>query len=253
MLTFSRTTGNSFISGFTSTFEAFPFILNNKMTKFLILPLIVNIALLASIAWYSYTRVSPVLLGLVQFDQWYLKPVQYLVSPVLIILLLIAAFFVYSITGALIASPLLDIISLKTEKAIGGNVPDPGFSLKTLWRMAAGVLKLLILMLLLYIVILPLNLVPFAGSAIYAAAGFLLTSFFCGFQFYDMPLERRGFTFSEKFLTCRKFGATVTGTGAAFMLLSFIPVAGFLGIIVSTSGAAIAFRRVMEPAITRHG
>ena len=253
MLTFSKTTGNSFITGFTSTFEAFPFILNNKMTKYLILPLIINIALLVSIAWYAFVKASPALLNLVQFNQWYLKPVQYLVSPVLIIILIIAAFFVYSITGALIASPLLDIISLKTEKAMGGNVPDPGFSLRALWRMATGVLKLLILMLLLYIVILPLNIVPFAGSAVYAAVSFALTAFFCGFQFYDMPLERRGFTFSEKFLACRKFGATVAGTGAAFMLLSFIPVAGFLGIIVSTSGAAIAYRRVMEPAITKRG
>lgn len=253
MLTISRTNGDSFISGFSSTFEAFPLLLDNKMTRFLVLPLLINTVLLASIAWYAFVKISPVLLGLVQFSQWYLKPLQYLVSPVLIILLVIAAFFLYSITGALIASPFLDIISLKTEKAIGGNVPDPNFSIKALARMLAGVLKLLVLMLLLYAVILPLNLVPVAGSAIYAAAGFLLTAFFCGFQFYDMPLERRGFTFSEKFMICRKFGLTVAGTGAAFMLISLIPVAGFLGIIVSTSGAAIAFRRIMEPTITRQG
>lgn len=253
MLTITRTTGNSFVTGFTSAFEAFPFILKNKMIRFLLLPLVINIALLVSIAWYTFVKVSPLLLGLVQFDQWYLKPVQYLVSPVLIIVLVIAAFFVYSITGALIASPFLDIISLKTEKAMGGDVPDPGFSVKALWRMATGILKLLILMLVLYIVILPLNLVPLAGSVLYGAVSFSLTAFFCGFQFYDMPLERRGFTFSEKFLTCRKFGLTVAGTGAAFMLISFIPVAGFLGIIVTTSGAAIAFRRIIEPSIKTAG
>lgn len=253
MLTVSKTTGNSFITGFMSTFEAFPFIIKNNMMKYLLLPLVINIALLVSIAWYTYVKVSPLLLGLVQFDQWYLKPVQYMVSPVLVILLLIAAFFVYSITGALIASPFLDIISLKTEKAMPGNVPDPGLSVKALWRMATGVIKLLILMLLLYIVILPLNLVPFAGSAVYGAVSFFVTAFFCGFQFYDMPLERRGFTFSEKFLTCRKFGLTVAGTGAAFMLISLIPVAGFLGIIVATSGAAIAFRRIIEPSINIPG
>lgn len=253
MLSISKTTGNSFITGFTSTFEAFPFILNNKMTKFLVLPLIINIALLVSVFWYTFTKASPILLGLVQFDQWYLKPVQYLVSPVLVILLVTAAFFLYSITGALIASPFLDIISLRTEKAMGGNVPDPGFSLMALLRMAAGILKLLLLTLALYILILPLNLVPVAGSAVYAAAGFLLTSFFCGFQFYDMPLERRGFTFSEKFLVCRKFGATVAGTGAAFMLISLIPVAGFLGIIVATSGSAIAYSRIIEPSISVRG
>lgn len=251
MLSVKKTTGNSFITGFKSTFEAFPFILKNKMIKFLIMPLIINIALLVSVAWYTFVKLSPVLLGLVQFEQWYLKPVQYLVSPVLVILLLIGAFFAYSVTGALIASPFLDIISLKTEKAMPGNVPDPGFSIKALWRMATGVIKLLVLMLLLYILILPLNLVPVAGSAVYGAVSFFVTAFFCGFQFYDMPFERRGYTFSEKFFACRKFSATVAGTGAAFMVLSFIPVAGFLGIIVATSGAAIAFRRIMEPAITK--
>ncbi|HQO40465.1 MAG TPA: EI24 domain-containing protein [Spirochaetota bacterium] len=253
MLKINTTKGNSFITGFSTTFEAFGIIRKNRMTKFLIIPLIINIALLLSIAWYTFVKASPMLLEFARFDQWYLKPVQYLVSPVLVILLLAAAFFAYSVTGALIASPFLDIISLKTEKALGGNVPDPGFSLKALVRMAAGVVKLLLLTLALYIIILPLNLVPVAGSAIYAAAGFLLTAFFCGFQFYDMPLERRGLNFNEKFHLCRKFASTVAGTGAAFMLISLIPVAGFLGIIVATSGAAAAFRRIMEPSITVQG
>ncbi len=250
MITFAKKTGSSFITGFTTTLEAFPFIFKNRMAKFLILPLIINIALLVSIAWYSFIKISPVLLELAKFDQWYLKPVEYLVSPILIILLLIAAFFTYSITGTLIASPFLDIISLKTEKAMGGDVPDPGFSLRAVLRMASGMVKLLLLMLVLYVIILPVNILPF-GSVLYTVLGFSLSAFFCGFQFYDMPLERREFSFNEKFRVCRKFAATVAGTGSAFMLLSLVPVAGFLGIIVSTSGAAIAYRRLMEPAIVR--
>jgi CysZ protein len=253
MLKINTTKANSFISGFSTTFEAFGIIRKNRMTKFLIIPLIINIALLISIAWYAFVKASPLLMEFARFDQWYLKPVQYLVSPVLIILLMIAAFFVYSITGTIIASPFLDTISLKTEKALGGNVPDPGFSIKALIRMVAGIVKLLFLTLMLYIIIIPLNLIPVAGNAIYAAAGFLLTAFFCGFQFYDMPLERRELNFSEKFKVCRKFASTVAGTGAAFMLISLIPVAGFLGLIVATSGAAIAFRRIIEPSITLQG
>ena len=252
MITIDKNRGTgTFITGFSSTFRAFPFILKNSMLRFLILPLIVNISLMCAIIWLVFIKAYPVLHSIFIFDQWYLQWIQYLAAPLLVILLLIAAFFTYSITGTIIVSPFLDIISLKTENAIGGIVPDPGFTLKGVWRMLTGMIKLLVLMLFLYIIVLPVNLIPVLGTFFYSALSFLLTAFFCGFQFYDMPLERRGFTFSEKFRVGREFASTVTGTGAAFILMSFVPVIGFLGIVVSACGATIAFREIMDKSIAR--
>ena len=248
MIQIEKRRNGSFIKGFSSAFRAFPFISQNRMIRYLVIPVFVNIALLSAIIWFVFIKTYPVLRSLLIFDQWYLHWIEYLAAPVLIILLLIATFFTYSVTGTLLVSPFLDIISIKTEKAFGGDVPDPGFSLKAIWRMLGGMVRLLILVLILNIIILPVNLLPL-GSLVYSAVSFFLTAFFCGFQFYDMPLERRELEFREKLLVGRKFLLTVSGTGAAFMLMSFIPVIGFLGVVVSTCGATLAFRELILPAI----
>lgn len=245
-----KKSGASLAAGFTSTFKAFPFIVRNRMLHLLILPLLVNIMLLCGIAWFAFIKTYPLLKSFLVFDKWYLQWLQYAAAPAIILLLLIASFFVYSITGTLITSPFLDIISIKTEKAIGGNVPDPGFSIKALLRLVTGMIRLLLLTILVFLIILPLNIIP-GGPLIYAAAGFLITSFFCGVQFYDMPLERRGYTFSEKMQVCSAFAPAVAGTGMAFILMSAVPVVGFLAIVVSTCGATIAFREKMEQAIVK--
>lgn len=251
MISFNKKTASSFMTGFTSGFSALPFMLTNRMAKYLVAPLVINMVLIISGAWYAFVKIYPVLTGLFTFDQWYMQMFRYMMAPLLVILIMIVAFFAYSITGTLIASPFLDFISIRTEKVIGGNVPDPGFSLKALLRMASGMIKLLLLMVMLYLLILPVNLVPFAGSFLYLIISFVLTSFFCGYQFYELPLDRREYAFSEKLSICLKYWSTVIGTGAAFILISFIPVAGFLGVAVSACGATIAFRKVIAPSIAR--
>jgi uncharacterized protein involved in cysteine biosynthesis len=109
-----------------------------------------------------------------------------------------------------------------------------------------------VLLLFLNLALLFLNLIP-GGAFIYAFLNFFFTAFFYGFQFFDYPLEKRFYSFREKLRICWRFKLTLSGNGTAFFLMSFIPVAGFLGLNSATVGAAISFKKYIEPALEKKG
>ena len=101
-------------------------------------------------------------------------------------------------------------------------------------------IRLLLIIFLINIVLLILFILP-GGSFLYSITGFFTSIFFYGFQFYDFPLERMKLPFSEKLGLCWRWRRTVAGTGAAFLVLSFIPVIGFMGLNLATVGATLLF------------
>jgi CysZ protein len=220
------------------------------MKKYLILPVVINIIVITVVFYIAYVKTYPILSGLLPTGTWYFQILNYLLVPVLIILLFIISLFVYSVAGPLIASPFLDTLSLKTEKTLGSSVKDLPIRFSLILEMISGIIKLLFLLVIINIIILFANLLPF-GSFFYAVINIIIMAFFCGFQFYDFPLTRRGFHFNEKLKLCFRFKLSVIGTGLFFILLSMIPVVGFLSLIISTAGATIAFHEVIEPELVK--
>ncbi len=245
---------NSISSGFMEVFSSFRFARENKgITKYYILPFMLNLIILTAVLYFAYTGITPRVQSFLAGEQWYMQLLSTIVSPIIFIALMILTVFIYSIAGSIIASPFLDFLSLKTEEILTGEKFDEPFTLaafiEDMVRITKNILKLTILIIMINIFLLLLNLIP-GGSLVYAALNFFITSFFYGFQFFDYPLERRRYTFGEKLKICWKFRYSVCGNGAAFFILSFIPVAGFLGLNSATVGATALFVKDMKPALT---
>ncbi len=241
--------------GFADVVNSFSFVSQNKsLIKYYIAPFLLNIIILSGIFYFSYNSLNPWLQGFLSGDAWYINFLSLILSPVLFVILLIATILFYSIAGTIIASPFLDFLSSKTEAIYSGVSPESDLSfvesIKDIIRTTKNAVKLIFLLLFLNILFLFLNFFP-GGSFIYAFLNFFFTAFFYGFQFFDYPLEKRFYSFREKLRICWRFKKTLAGNGAAFFLISFIPLAGFLGLNAATVGAAISFKKYMEPALTR--
>jgi CysZ protein len=254
----------SFFRGFLSFFRALPFIAHHSgFVKYFIIPFLLNIVVLVAVFVASYTFFDAWFSNLLAGTAWYMALLRALLKPVLFMMLAIVSVLVYSITGCIVTAPFNDFLSLKVETAITGENFDERFRLTTLLkdvlRIGAGLAVLLLLVLMLNIVLLFLNLIPFFGQVLYGVTSFLTASFFIGYQFFDFPLERRRIGFSEKLWIAWHHKRLVSGLGAAFFLASYIPVLGFLGLNLATIGATILFTEFMKhrlPAVaaqTRDG
>ena len=247
---FKRTKKDSFFAAFKEVFAAFSFVSENKgMVKYFVIPFILNIIILSAVFYFSYTSSVPAVKEFLAGDAWYLKLLSMMVAPVIILLLTLVTIIIYSIVGGIITAPFLDLLSEKTERCAGIEESDTPFSISEMvsdiYRALTNTIKLLLIIIMINILLLILLILP-GGSFLYSITGFLTSIFFYGFQFYDYPLERAKLNFSQKMKVTWKWRRSVSGTGAAFFLVSFIPVIGFLGLNLATVGAALVYARRMR-------
>ncbi len=115
--------------------------------------------------------------------------------------------------------------------------------------MFGNIIRMLGLLVLVNIFLLVLNFIPIIGSLLYTVLGYLSTSFFFGFQFFDFPLERRRFNFNQKLKIAWYYKRATMGIGTAFFILSFIPIVGFLALNLGTIGATLFFVDNIRPGL----
>lgn len=235
-----------FVKGYLSPFAAFSVIKKNKgLIKYFIIPFILNIIVLSAIFYFSYTRVYGYVSSLLSGNAWYITVIRFVLMPGLFIILGTLTILVYSIMGCIVTAPFNDILSQKVEHAITGGLSDEKFRLiqllRDITRTLMNVLKLLSIVLIINLVLMFLNFIPLLGSLLYTALSFLTASFFIGFQFFDFPLERRRAPFGSKLSVLWRHKFLVTGLGAAFFTVSYVPVIGFLGLNLATIGATTLF------------
>jgi CysZ protein len=247
-------TADSFTCGVKAALGAFGIVRGHAgLVKYFIIPFTINIILLTAVFYFSFTSIYDPLFSLVEGSAWYNRMLEVMLAPLLVFSLGIIIVFLYSIAGSVITAPFNDLLSQKVEETITGERFDGTFDpvriAKDVLRIAGGVFRLLFLILGINLLLLLLNLVPGAGSVIYAACSFLAASFFFGFQFFDFPLERRRFGFREKLAIAWRFKRSVTGVGASFFVMTFIPVVGFLGMNIATVAATTVFIERIRPVL----
>jgi len=249
----------TFVQGFNAVFSSFRVVSEHRgLLKYFIVPFLLNIIILSSIFYFSYTTIEPWLSGLVDCGSWICRVLQCLIAPLLILVLGLLTILIYSVAGSIITAPFNDFLSMGVEKRITGAAFDEPFSIAALFddvrRITANTVKLLFLLLGVNILLIVINVIPFLGNFIYSVLSFLSTAFFLGFQFFDFPLERRRLGFGDKMRIAWRYRMMVCGLGAGFFIISWIPLAGFLGLNAGTIGATVLFIDHIRPCmVSREG
>ena len=254
----------SFAEAFASVFSSLSLVKQQRLYAYFIIPFLLNIVVLSLIVYFSITTLNPLIQKLIpdtNADTFFMlrflmELLHFVIMPLLFIILAIITIFIYSIVGNIVTAPFNDFLSQKVEiKAFGENF-DEAFSLKLIIgdiiRVAATIIKLLLLMAIAHILLLLLNFIPVLGSILYIGLGFMITAFFFGFQFYDYPLDRRRYTFFKKLKITLSFAPQVLGVGTGFFLLSLIPIINFLGLNMATIAATAMFSSYIKPVMEQH-
>lgn len=171
---------------------------------------------------------------------WLLK---WLVGALLLIVGLALTALLFLLLGAVIASPFNDVLAERVEAlSTGRGRPEPPFSIGALLsdgaRSVLEELRKAGFFLVVFLGLLPLNLIPLAGTLLYAAASTTLSAFFLTLEFCDYAMSRRRLVFREKRALLLRHRGAALGFGSVMFLVLAVPLANLLllpvGVVAGT-------------------
>lgn len=160
------------------------------------------------------------------------------------------SYFVSALTAPnLVLAPLQDPISEAVEERCGGFTAPP-FSLPrtargTLHSLGHTLLRL-VTQLLGIAVLLPLNLIPGAGSVAWAIGGSLWSMFCLSIEHLSNPMARHFYPFGQVVLVLRKRLTLALGFGAALYVMLWVPVLNFFLMPVAVVAGTLLFRSLRQ-------
>ena len=246
---------STFLEGFGASFASFKLIRKNKSILFFyIIPFLLNIIILSVLLYLAWTNIAPFLKSYLAGDAWYLKLLNALIAPILLVFLLFITVTVYGFLGNILCSPFLNTLSQKTQETISGKKNQDPFSFKGFFenfiRTFKNFFKMLLIIIIVSLFSMFLLFIPVVGAALYSVIGYITTSFLTGLQFIEYPLEREKYTFRQKLRIAWKFKYSVIGLGMSFLIVSKTIILGFLGINMGVMGGAIIFENNIKPTLS---
>lgn len=158
--------------------------------------------------------------------------------------------FVSALTAPnLVLAPLQDPLSEATEERCGAFVA-PAFSLPrtvrgTLESLGHTLLRL-VTQLLGIALLLPLNLIPGAGSLAWAIAGSTWSMFCLSIEHLSNPMARHFYPFGQVLTVLRRRVALALGFGAALYVMLWVPVLNFFLMPVAVVAGTLLFRSLRQ-------
>ena len=239
---------STFLEGFGASFASFRLIGKNKSILFFyIIPFLLNIIILSLLVYLAFSNIAPFLRNYLTGDAWYIRLLNTLIAPILLMLLFFITVIVYGFLGNILCSPFLNTLSQKTQEIISGKKYHESFSFKgflqNFTRTFKNFFKMLLIIIIVSLFSMLLLFIPVVGAVLYSIIGYITSSFILGLQFIEYPLEREKYTFTQKLRIAWKFRYSVIGLGMSFLIVSTIPILGFLGINMGVMGGAIIFEK----------
>lgn len=147
------------------------------------------------------------------------------------------------IVGTILLSPFLDAISARTEKMFAGALSEEAGGIlqafRDISRSVKNAIKMLLFVVAIYLVLLPLNLIPLVGNIIYAIISAFVSFVLLGWEFLDFTWDRWRWTFRDKKEFVKKNLLSVAALGFSISFLLIIPVINLALMPAAACGATI--------------
>ena len=246
----------NFSRGFLYPFRAGKFIKGHPvLLKYILVPFLINVVVLSIAVYWGLSFFNSIVVHYIpQGDAWYWVILSYFIWTVAILMTMVLVFFVFTVTGAVIASPFNDILSEKTEELLTGIPNEEPFIFKVFLKDALHMVmdesKKILIFGLLMIFLLALNLIP-GGSLPYSILSVLLTIFFLVVEYTGYVFARKHLTFRDqkRFILSRKF--LMLGFGAGVMGVLAVPFLQFFCIPLGVVGATQLWYDLSGPAVKK--
>lgn len=229
----------NFSRGFFLPFRSLSLLRGNpRLILYILVPFLINVVVFSAAVWLGVDFFGgTVVEHLPRGDAWYWALLSWLVWLVAALLTAVLVFFSFTVVGNLLASPFNDLLSERAEEVLTGRIGALPFSLRQFFSdllktifMEAKKMSLFVLVMLL---ILPLNLLPGFGTALYTLLAVSLTLLFLCFEYLSFVMVRkqqffsaqRRYIFARKFLMLGFACGVVALLAIPFMQLFCIPLA----------------------------
>ncbi len=149
----------------------------------------------------------------------------------------------------LLTAPLQDPLSAATEERCGGDTAPPfsvAATLRGTFLSLRHTLARLVLLLLGFALLLPLNLITGVGSAIYGVLGTLWAMTWLCAEYLSGPMARHLLPFGAVLKAMRRRTFACLGFGAALYVLLWIPILNFFLVPLAVVGGTLLFRAMSE-------
>lgn len=232
-----------FSRGFFSPFRSLALLRQKpRLLVYILIPFLINLAVFTGAVYLGLDFFgSTVVENIPQGEAWYWSVLYWFLWIIAVLLTAVLVFFSFTVIGNLIASPFNDLLSERTEQILTGKDTDEVFSLRRFCSDAGKTLlmelKKMWVFVLAMLLILPLNLLPGFGSALYTVLAILLTLFFLSIEYlsFTMVRKRQFFNQQRRFIFARKF--LMLGFACGVMALLAIPFLQFLCIPLAVIAA----------------
>ncbi len=236
------------LSGPRHLLLGFRLLLKPGVRGFMLLPLIGNIVLYSLAAVLAFYGVDSAL------DRWLPEGwdwLRWILFPLIALLLLVVAFFTFTLLGNLILAPFNGILSERVERALTGRVP-PADALGT-WDMVRRTIRQearrWLYIGIRVIAVFLLGFVPFIG-VVAVPLGLLLGAWLLAMEFAGNPLGNWGLGFVQQKQFLRANRAGMLGFGFTAMGLTLVPVVNFALIPAAVAGMTAYCLRLREAGPT---
>lgn len=227
----------SVISGFFLPFQGLKLVSSRGLRRYLIVPLLVNIALFAALAYIGGLYFD------VYMDQWlpsqsWLEFLRWLLWLVFALVYALAMFFGFTLIANLIAAPFNGMLAARVEEKLTGS-PPPEDKTSLLKSAAPAVLAEVGKIFYLVSRAVPLFLLLLIpGINVLASVGWILFGiWFLAVEYGDYPMANHAMKPAQQRATLRKRRFKSLAFGSGVMVLMLIPVLQFAAMPAAVAGA----------------
>ena len=244
------------LTGLLAPITAARFLIKNKgLIKYFVIPFAINIFIFSFFLYYAINWLPEIMQSLLpESNSGFIRILYYPLIAVLWGLILLISVSCFSILGNIIASPFNDLLTQEVESLVLGTSPaESSFSLKDLYKIPRGILeelKRIGFASFIFIIFLPLNLVPLVGQILYLFLNSIVLAIFLGLEFFSYSLDRRDYSFKQKLRFIKDNFFNVMGVGTSAWILLMIPFINFSILPLTAIGATLCFcKRIKKKPI----
>lgn len=218
-----------FFRGFLAPFRGAIFISRQRLWRYLLLPVTLNVALAVAALWAAaaYWRQE--------------LTVHLTASPVigwifLFVLTVLGGIVLFVVLQPLLGAIFNDRLSERVEIKVRGSAPSAPFLASTGQALVHGLLKLVF-----YAIALTIGLGLTAATGLGSLIGVALGALFMAYDGFDYPLSRRGLGFGAKWAYMVRRPALTLGYGLGSTVLYLVPLAFVVAPPFAAVGATLLF------------
>jgi len=205
------------------------------LRRFTLIPLAINVLLFALAGWLLLSHadgwIEALLPGWLDFLYW-------LLMPLLVVTLLVATYFSFTLVANLIAAPFNAILAARVEAHLTGRPPSEGAGglLAEAGRALLEQGRRLVYLVAWSVPLFVLLFIP-GLNLVAPAAWFLFSAWMMSLEYVDNAAGNHGLSFGEQRRRLRRRPALTLGFGSLMTLMTMVPVANFFAMPVGVCGA----------------